>query len=84
MIIDFILLILQGLLEIVLLPLSVFNVAIDFVSSIPVVTSFLQVVAYFLPWSNILPIIILIISIFTFRIGMAVFFFIKNAGFQWL
>lgn len=68
MIVDGILLVLQGVLSILLAPLEVINIGIDFVSSIPVVSSFLQIVAYILPWSNILPILLIIISIFAFRI----------------
>jgi len=68
MIVDGILLVLQGVLSILLAPLEVINIGIDFVSSIPVVSSFLQIVTYILPWSNILPILLIIISIFAFRI----------------
>ncbi|MCI8617513.1 MAG: hypothetical protein HFJ60_04635 [Clostridia bacterium] len=67
MIVDAILLLFQGILNVLLAPLSVLNIAIDFVSSIPVITSFLQVVAYVIPWSNILPLIILSIAIISFR-----------------
>lgn len=67
MIVDAILLLFQGILNVLLAPLSLLNIAIDFVSSIPVITSFLQVVAYVIPWSNILPLIILTIAIIGFR-----------------
>lgn len=70
MILDLILLVLQGVLNIILAPLTVLNIGIDFISSIPVVTSFLQLIAYVLPWSNLMPLIILLIAIFTFRIGL--------------
>lgn len=49
-------------------PLSLIKITIDFVASIPIVFSFLQVVAYLLPWRNILPLIILNISLFILRI----------------
>ena len=52
MITDAILLLFQGILNVLLLPLTVINIAVDFVSSIPVVTEFLQVAAYMIPWSN--------------------------------
>lgn len=78
MIVDLILLVFKGVLTVLLLPISVFNVTIDFLSSIPVVVSFLQIVAYVIPWSNILPLILLIIVIFSFRIGVSVFKFILN------
>lgn len=68
MIIDAILLVLKVIVEILLAPFTVINIAVDFVASIPVVMSFLQVVAYVLPWGNILPVIILVFAIFVFRI----------------
>lgn len=72
MIVDMILLLVQGILNVLLAPLSVLNIVIDLVSSLPVVTEFLQIVAYLLPWSNILPLIIIVIGMFLFRIAMAV------------
>lgn len=71
MITDAILLLFQGILNVLLLPLTVINIAVDFVSSIPVVTEFLQVAAYIIPWSNILPLILLVIALFIFRIALA-------------
>lgn len=72
MIIDLLLLVIQGALSVLLLPLTVINVAVDFISGIPVFVSFLQVVAYILPWSNILPLIILTLSLVLLRIGISV------------
>ncbi len=71
MITNGILLIFQNFLNIILLPLTIFNVVIDIASSIPFIAQFLQVVAYIVPWSNILPIILIMFSMFSFRIGMA-------------
>lgn len=71
MIIDGILLVIKIVVEIILSPLTVLNIAIDFVGSIPVVMSFVQIVAYVIPWSNILPVILLIFAIFVFRIIVA-------------
>lgn len=78
MIIDAVLLVVQGFLNIILLPLSVLNFVIDLASSIPVVTQFLQVVAYIIPWTNILPILIFIISMFAFRGVLALIRLIKS------
>ena len=64
-------LVLQGALSILLAPLTVVNIVIDFVSGITVFTSFLQVIAYILPWSNILPLIILTIGLILLRIGIS-------------
>ena len=71
MIIDLFLLVLQGVLNIILLPLEVVNFGVDFVASIPVIGEFLQVIAYILPWSNLLPLIFLTVSLFVFRIGVS-------------
>lgn len=76
MITNGILLVCQGILNILLLPLTGLNVAIDFLGSIPVVTQFLQVVAYVLPMDNLSLLIIFIISMFTFRASIALIKFI--------
>ena len=72
MIVDLLLLVLQGALSSLLLPLTVVNIVIDFVSGITVFVSFLQVIAYILPWSNILPLIVLTIGLIGLRIGIAI------------
>ena len=72
MIVDLLLLVLQGALSILLLPLTVVNIVIDFVSGITVFVSFLQVIAHILPWSNILPLIVLTIGLIGLRIGIAI------------
>lgn len=82
MILDLVLLVFQGLLNVLLLPFTIINITIDLVAGIPLIVQFLQVVAYILPWSNILPLILLVIAIFVFRIAVAVYFFIKNS-IQW-
>ena len=63
MIVDGILLVFQGLVNLILAPLSVINIGVDLVSSIPYVTPFLQIVVYVLPWSNLMPLITLIIDV---------------------
>ena len=72
MITNAILLLVQGVLNVLLLPLTAINIGVDLVSSLPVTTEFLQVAAYMIPWSNILPLILLIITFFIFRIGFAI------------
>ena len=71
MITNAILIILLDILKVLLLPLSALNVAIDFVGSIPVITQFLQVVAYVLPWDNFFPLFVFIVSMFIFRGGLS-------------
>ena len=68
MILDAILLLFQGIINVLLAPLSVINWAVDLVSSVPVIANFLSIVAYVLPWGNILPLISLIVGMFIFRI----------------
>lgn len=71
MITDGILNVLQGILNILLLPLTALNIGIDFLASIPVVVQFLQIVAYVLPWINLLPLFAIIFASFAFRIVLA-------------
>lgn len=71
MITDGILLVFQGLINIILSPLSIINISVDFISSITLVTQFLQIVVYILPWSNLMPLITLIITLSLFRIAVA-------------
>ena len=71
MIIDALLLLLQGALNLILLPLSALNIGIDFLASFPIVENFMQVITYVLPWDNILPLVILVFAIFIFRIIVA-------------
>lgn len=72
MIIDLILILLKGVLNILLAPLEVINIAIDLSSSIPIVASFIQVIAYLLPWSNLIPLFVIIFAILSFKFVIAV------------
>ena len=78
MIVDAILLLVQGVLNVLLAPLTIINIAVDFVAGIPVLGSFINVVAYVLPWAKLLPLITLIVGIFTLRIGIALVRLIKG------
>lgn len=71
MITDGILLVFQGLINIILSPLSIINISVDFILNITPVTQFLQIVAYILPWSNLMPLITLIITLSLFRIAVS-------------
>lgn len=73
LIVDLILLVFKSILNLLLSPIALLDISIDFLASFPIVGSFLQVVAYVIPWSNILPLIVLIIAIFVFRIAMSLF-----------
>ena len=72
MIIDAFLGVLQVIVNILLAPLEVINIGIDLVSSIPVVANILSIIAYVLPWNNILPVIFLTFLIINFRNVIAV------------
>lgn len=72
MIVDAILLLVQGILNVLLLPLNGLNIAVDFLASIPVVREFLQIVAYLLPMDNLKPLFTIVIGIFIFRATIAI------------
>lgn len=72
MIVDMFLSVLAGFLRLVTAPIEVINVAIDLVSSIPVVENFVRVVAYLVPFSNLLPLIILSFTILFLRTTIGV------------
>lgn len=71
MIVDMILLVLQGVLNIILLPLEAVNIGVDLIASIPVISEFLQIIAYILPWANLLPLILFTVGLFVFRIAVS-------------
>ena len=75
MITNAILLVFQGVLNVLLAPLTVINIGIDFVAGIPVIGSFINLVSYVLPWGKLMP---LIVGLFTFRIGLALVRLIKG------
>lgn len=72
MITDGILFVLKGFVNILLAPLNVVNIAVDFLSGIPIFAEFLQVAAYILPWDNLLPLIFIVGLLCSFRITIAV------------
>lgn len=60
----------------VLSPLTVVDVVVDLVTSIPIVMKFIVFVAYVIPWNNLLPIFIAIFSILGLRIIIALINFV--------
>ena len=54
MITNAILLVFQGVLNVLLAPLTVINIGIDFVAGIPVIGSFINLVSYVLPWGKLM------------------------------
>ena len=67
MIVDLILGIFQGIVNILLAPLQILSFGVDVASSISVVQGFVKVVAYLFPWSHLSPIIAFVIGMFIFR-----------------
>lgn len=71
MIFDGILFVIKGIVNILLAPLEIINFAVDLVVSIPVVSEFLGIIAYVLPWNNLLPLFYIIFAIIGFKIGIS-------------
>lgn len=68
MIVDAILLLVQGIVNVLLSPLELVNIGVDLVASIPVIGDFLNVVFYVLPMDNLMPLIMLNVALFSFRV----------------
>lgn len=67
MIVDGILVILQGIVNILLAPIQILNWVTTTAVSIGVISDFINIIAFVLPWKNIVPIITFIIGMFAFR-----------------
>lgn len=72
MIINLLLSMLTGLCNVILSPLSLLNITVDFIAKMTTFISFIEVVAYIIPWGNILPLLILSIGIVTWKVGVSV------------
>ena len=59
------------LMELFFKPLEVINISINWLLGFETVREFINIVAFVLPWENILPLISLIIGFFVFRIIVA-------------
>ena len=66
MIIDGVLIILQGIVNILLAPLNVINWVVTTGISIGVISDFINIIAFVLPWKNIVQIFTFIICMFGF------------------
>lgn len=67
MVIDLLLYVLQGIVNVLLAPLSVLNFVIDVGSKISIVQGFVKVVAYLFPWSQLSPLVVFIVAMLVFR-----------------
>lgn len=59
-------------------PLAIVDVVVDLVTSIPVVTKFIMFVAYVIPWQNLVPLFIIVLSLIGLRIGIAIIKFVLS------
>lgn len=71
MIVDGILLILQGIVNVLLAPLTVINWVSIKIENIAIIKNFINVIAYILPWKYITPLITFLIGLFVFRAVVA-------------
>lgn len=71
MILDLGLSVLDTLLVFLLSPLQLITISVDFLSSFDFVSEFFTVVAWLIPWGNILPLIILVFTVTGFKIGIS-------------
>lgn len=71
MITNSILLVFQGLISVLLSPLTIINFTVDILANITAVQQFLQIAAYILPWSRLTPLFIFVVGVFIFRILMS-------------
>lgn len=68
MIVDGILSVLAVVLNLLLSPLEIINISVDFVSGIGFVADFFAVIAYIIPWASLLPLFAIIASVISFKI----------------
>lgn len=76
MITDAILSFFTAMSSVLLTPLTIVNIAVDVVTSIPVVAKFVTIIAYIIPWDNLLPLFVIIFAVLGLRIGIAIIRFI--------
>ncbi len=60
----------------ILSPLSIIDVGVDLITSIPVVTKFILFVAYVIPWDNLVPLFAIVLALIGLRIGISLVKFI--------
>lgn len=67
MIINLFIYVIKGIVNVLLAPLTVLDFVVDVTSKISIVQSFVKVVAYLFPWSQLSPLVVFIVSMFIFR-----------------
>ena len=68
MIIDGLLYVIGLVLDVLLSPLEVIEITVDFLGSIPFLTQFFEIIAYILPWNNLIPLFVIVIAVIGFKI----------------
>lgn len=68
MIINGLLYVISLVLDVLLSPLEVIEITVDFLGSIPFLTQFFEIIAYILPWNNLIPLFVIVISVIGFKI----------------
>lgn len=68
----------ESILNAILFPLDIINFAVNWMLGIDWVCDVISIISYVLPWENILPLIIGLISMFMYRIAIA---FVKLLSF---
>ncbi len=71
MIVNGLLNIVSGVINLLLAPLELINFAVDVGTSLGVVKGFISVIAYLFPWSQVTPLIYIVITFFIFRCVVA-------------
>lgn len=67
-----------GAVNILLSPLTIINISLDLVDSIPVVMNFLKLGIYILPWDNLVPLLAITAGVGLFRLVIAIVKTIMN------
>lgn len=78
MVTDFLLNPIFGLIDTILSPLSLLSWTLDKIMNIPLLTSFLEVVAYVIPWAYLYPLVVIIFGIIGIKIAISLIKFIKG------
>lgn len=72
MIFDGILNVLKSVLVITLSPLTIINVGVNWFTSFDEIEKFFTIVCWLLPWSNLKPLITIVLSVISFRIVVSI------------
>ena len=76
----------EGLVNVFLAPLEIINIGINFITPLAAIRPFLEVIAYLFPFSNIVPLIILSLTILGIKITISIITFVMKfiPRFRWI